>query len=325
MTDMNSPVDRPSVGVSDECPALVELAAHRATPDDDIERHIADCPRCSALLQTFQTASVDARAASVTLSPVGVVEPSRPAGVVAAGEILSISSARSPGSLLVVLVLSGETTIYRVTPLLANAELDDESVPALLPAQTPLGYEAVVDCGSIGWVDSSQIDERFGAVSPELLARVISEVPDASGPFPTSSEVRQLRQEASLFFLPTIGDLFESAEASEPALMTKLVTAGWAVASIATLRQGIIERAKVKPEQVTDLFRLAGWTSDSGSVDRATALVALRAALADPLAGPARKRKAAAMAFLAQVPGISRRLSVDEYVDAVMRTLDETD
>ena len=328
MTDINTHVNRHSVGLADECPALVELAAHRANPDPEIARHAQDCPRCRALLRELPAEPAETAAIDLKLSPIEMPERPAPAGALTVAELVTISSDRSPGSLLVVLVLGVEANAARVVPIVAAADLaSDEVVGTLLPAETALGYEAIVDVDCVGWVDASQVEERFGPVSDELYTHVKNAAARPAASQPVTLEFVELRDEASRFFLPTLGKLYREAEASAPALESELQVAGWTPEAIASVRSDAVDRMKVSPEQMRSLFRLTGWASDGAPVERDTAIRALRLAVADPLAAPTMLRKAtAAMAFLAQVPGRSKRtLTADEYVDAVLRALDENE
>lgn len=198
---------------------------------------------------------------------------------------------------------------------------------ALLHAETPLGYEAVADVGCLGWVDLSRVEERFGLIADELLVQVKDALTHSATAAPVTLDVRKLREEASLFFLPTLGELYRDAEASAPDLESGLQSVGWTSEGVGALRANGIVRASVSSDQMAALFRLAGWASVDARVERDTAIRALRLALADRTASPTgRGKAAAAMAFLAQVPGIPKRtLTADEYVDAVIRALDETD
>jgi hypothetical protein len=329
MTDINTHVKRRSVGYADECPALVELSAHRTTPDADIARHVENCPRCRALVRELPTEHVGREAPDLDLPPIEVPERSAPPGALAAGELVTLASDRAPGSLLVALVLDVEANAARVAPIIACADLvDDDSAFALLPAETPLGYEAAVDVDCVGWIDVSQVEERLGGVDDELLARAREALAKAAVSNEVSLELVELRDEASMFYLPTFGKLYREAEASKPALEADLQTAGWTPEGVAAIRSSAIDQTKVTPEQMTTLFRLAGWTSDGARVERDAAIRALRLALAEPLAVTTMRSKATAatMAFLAQMPGMSKRtLTADEYVDAVIRALDESD
>jgi hypothetical protein len=328
MTDIKRHVNRLSVGFADECPALVELAAHRANPDEEIARHLQDCPRCRALLRAMRAESLEQVELDFDLPHAVVPERSPPPGALAAGELVTVSSERVPNALLVALVLAVEANAARVAPVVASADLaDHEAAGLVLPTETPLGYKAAVDVDCIGWVESSQAGERFGALSVELFTRVRNALSHPASSNPVSPQVRQRRDEASLFFLPALGELFRKTEASESTLEGGLQSVGWTSEDMTALRGGLIDPTRVSPEQMASLFHLAGWASDGGAVARDTAIRALRLALAERLALPTvRSKTTAAMAFLAQVPGISKRsLTADEYFDAVIRALDERD
>jgi hypothetical protein len=322
-------IDPSLVGSPKDCPSLVELAAQQVQPDPDISRHVDACPRCRALLRALP-AEEEREPASEQLDIPAVAVPERlaPPGELAAGELVTISSERSEGELLVALVIATSGQFLRVAPVIACADLgDDVEFDVHLSAQTPLGYEAVADLGCVGWVDVGQVEERFGAVAGEILASATSEAVQLAGAPAGSLEVLERRGDASSFFLPTLREMFEEAEASAPVLGTDLTSSGWAAQAVDDLRRGWIDRDRVSPELVAVLFRAAGWAGDSMLVERDTALRAVRLAIADQTAPSSSRSKAvAAMAFLAQVPGITkRRLSVDEFVAAVARELDKTD
>jgi hypothetical protein len=148
-----------------DCPSLEELTDFTNTGDEAIERHVASCRRCRALLRLLGELEGIAEG---ELTPRELPEaelPRRetPAGEIAFGEVCIIDTDFNGGSLLVGVVLDRPTPeTIEVAPV--SMETTNASDWDLLLASDNgvLGYPAMVEVWNHGTILSDQVAERLG-------------------------------------------------------------------------------------------------------------------------------------------------------------------
>jgi hypothetical protein len=150
-----------------DCPSLEELTDFTKTGDAAIERHVASCRRCRALLRLIgqREAIVEDELTARELPEAELPRREAPAGEIASGEVCVVDTDFGGGSLLVCVVLDrseGTPETVEVAPVSTETMNASEWDLLLAPADGVLGYPAMVEVWNHGTILSDQVAERLG-------------------------------------------------------------------------------------------------------------------------------------------------------------------
>lgn len=232
------------------CPALVDLFAEPRDPQ--VERHLARCPRCRALLaadpEALGTLRIDASVLS-RLEP-----PVRPAPPPAEPGVLARFGAEDSEFALTVLILSGSGPLLRVAPVGAEIRAATEW-DLKLPTEV-LSYPAIISIAEVHEIRREQLRDTRVALADDLWAwaRRLNELHESGRPVPADAPVGYpvLSQ-----IDPRLRLAGERAEVTEPFWSAaELLGAGESFgASIRHRRESLL----VDPAELEELVERPGW------------------------------------------------------------------
>jgi hypothetical protein len=155
-----------------DCPSIDELADFTKTGDAAVDRHVASCRRCRAVLRLLdereQVAADAPRARELPQASLPHREP--PGGGVTFGDVCVIDTDVNDGTLLVAVVLAGvdgTPETVEVAPISTEIANATEWDLLLAPEDGPLGYLAMAELWNHGTVLADQLVERFGLLAAD--------------------------------------------------------------------------------------------------------------------------------------------------------------
>jgi hypothetical protein len=160
-----------------DCPSIDELADFTKTSDAGVDRHVASCRRCRAVLRLLEerepVAADEPRARELPQGSLPQREP--PGGGLTFGEVCVIDTDVSDGTLLVAVVLAGvhgTPETVEVAPISTEIANASEWDLLLAPEDGPLGYPAMAELWNYGTVLADQPIERFGLLAVDGQQRL---------------------------------------------------------------------------------------------------------------------------------------------------------